>query len=557
MRITHLTLSHYLNHRSLNVPVDPASRVLFVCGENGAGKTGLAQSIQLALLGTPVRGLQYKNQLSELVTQGERDGVVAVTVDVDGTEHVYRLALRTGNYSGSSPELPGDPISLDPEGFIALSPNDRRKLLFKLAGIVLKPDAIIQELVSDGHTLERVQRVAAQLRHGFDAAVTEAKTAATEARGAWKAIAGENYGSAKAANWTAAVPELDVKEPVETLQQRVNAAKSTVDVTRSTHDTLRHAAQVHASVADSQAVVDGLEANEKALEQLTTDRADLATEIEALRAAASYKGGTTCDCPECGTKLFWNTVGTLKKWDDAKPSMPPPQAHTALQQVQAQLTALDQKIARVRQLVADGKAAAKLRDNLPEKPEPGAVRTAEGKFQQAQAELALAQADLNIALNGQQALEQAKARTEKAAGYHADVEAYTKLADAITELPSKYLTKAIDQVQVLLDEASVAFDHKVTLAGDMELRYGTIPYGLASESQQWRMRAAIGFAMAIMGGLGVLVLDRFDVLQPKSRGAVLKWLAGQQAVQVILCGTLKELPKLPEPPFQLLWLAAP
>lgn len=52
----------------------------------------------------------------------------------------------------------------------------------------------------------------------------------------------------------------------------------------------------------------------------------------------------------------------------------------------------------------------------------------------------------------------------------------------------------------------------MTLGQDMELRYGTVPYGLASESQQWRMRAAMGYALAVVGGLGMVVLDRFDVL---------------------------------------------
>lgn len=555
MRISHITLSHFLNHRTLNVPVQPDTRVLFVCGENGAGKSGVAQAIKLALTGTPVRGLQYKNQLSELITQGEKDGLAAVTVLHDGKETVYRLSLRTGNYSGSSPELPGDPLSLDPDGFVSLDANERRKLLFRLAGIQLKPEAIVRDLVDGGHDLERVQRVTPAFRHGFDAAVKEAQTAATEARGGWKAITGENYGSAKADGWRATEPVLEVKEPVDVLQGRVNEAKATVERLRAQHDSLRQAAAAHAAVADSQQLRDQLATNETALGELRQQREELGKEADAIKQAAQYKGGQTCPCPKCGEILYWNTVGVLKVWDEAKPAMPPPQAHAALQQVTEQLQELDRRIARVQQAVADGKAASKLLANLPDAPEPGAVRTAEGKFQQSQAELAIAQADLNVAVNGAQEVERAKERTKKAAIFHADVGAFAALAEAIQELPVKYLTSAITGVQTLLDEASAAFEQPVTLGQDMELRYGTVPYGLASESQQWRMRAAMGYALAVVGGLGMVVLDRFDVLQPKSRGGILKWLSSQQRVQVVLCGTLKELPKLPEPPFQLVWLA--
>ena len=554
MGISHITASHYLNHRSLNIPVDPDARVLFVCGNNGSGKTGIAQGIRLALTGEPVRGLKYKNQLSELVTQGEKDGLFAVTIQDGGTEHVYRLSLKTGNYSGSSPALPGSWYPLDPESFIAMPTADRRKLLFQLAGIQLKPDLIIKELVDMGHDLDRVTRVAGHLRAGFDAAAADAKTAATEARGAWKAITGETYGSAKAALWKAPVPTSDVGS-VQELQAAVDAAERTVSETKEQSALLRSHAAAHMAAESAQAAKGALAENEKSLGELTGQRDELAVEVEAIRKAAQYKGGTTCPCPSCGDILFWNTVGVLKKWDEEKPAMAAPQAAKMLDSVNASLADLDRKITRLKDHVAEGRAAEKLLGNLPPMPEVGATRAADTAAGQAQAALAMAQADLNVARSAAQQAAQADERTAKAAGYHADVDAYTTLADAIIELPVKYLNHAIKQVQGYLDEASKAFGTAVTLGEDMELRYGTIAYGLASDSQQWRLRAAIGYALAIIGGLGVVVLDKFDVLEVKSRGGVLGWLAKQTAVQVVLCGTLKELPtKLPEPPFQLVWL---
>lgn len=557
MRISHITLSHFLNHQALNLPVAADTRVLFVCGGNGQGKTALAQGIKLALTSDLVRGLKYKNQLSELVTQGEKDGLVAVTVEHDGAESTYRLNLHTGTYSGDAPALPGDALALDPEGFVALDANERRKRLFHVAGIQLKPDAIVLDLTNAGHDMERVKRIVPAFRGGFDAAVKEAQTAATEARGGWKAITGETYGSAKGEHWKATPPKLDVTTPLDKLQARVNDLKDSVARLSNEHATLRQAAQAHAAVADTQGVRDSLAKNEKALVELRTERESVAKEVDAIRAAAQYKGGTTCPCPACGVVLYWNSVGALKEWDDAKPAMPPPQAHAALQGINDQLAELDRRIQRVQQAVADGKAASKLTQNLPPEPEAGAVRTAEGKWRVAEAELAVAEGELNAAKNGAREIEQANQRTAQAKALHDDVAGFSALADAVKELPGRYLASALKATQELLDEASAAFSSPVTIGQDMELRYGTIPYPLASESQQWRMRAAVGYALAVMGGLGIVVLDRFDVLQPTARGPVLKWLAGQQRVQVVLCGTLKDAPKLPEPPFQVAWLGSP
>ncbi|MES2347017.1 MAG: AAA family ATPase [Pseudomonadota bacterium] len=553
MRITHITASHFLNHRSLNIPVDPEARVLLIAGNNGSGKTGLAQGVRLALTGEPVRGLKHKNQMTDLITQGEKDGLFAVTIQDGDNEHVYRLSLKTGNYSGSSPELPGSWYPLDPEAFIALPDADRRKLLFKLAGIQLKPEMIIKELIDAGHEVGRVETVAGSLRQGFDATAAAAKNAATEARGGWKAITGETYGSSKGASWVAPVPTSNVGS-VSDLEKAVHQAQTKADELKAAAELLRSHAAAHLAAQSASTAKAALATNEAALGELSGQRDELATELEGIRKAAQYKGGTTCKCPQCDTLLYWNTVGVLLTWDEAKPPMAAPQASAMISTVEQQLADLDRKLDRVKHQVAEGRAAQKLLDNLPPVPAAGATRDADTAAGQALAALAMANADLNAARNASQQAAQADERTAKAARYHADVDAYGKLADAITELPAKYLSHAIKQVQGLLDEAASAYGTAVTLGEDMDLYYGTVPYGLASDSQQWRLRAAIGYALAIVGGLGVVVLDKFDVLEVKSRGAILGWLTKQTQVQVILCGTLKELPKLPEPPFQLVWL---
>ena len=83
----------------------------------------------------------------------------------------------------------------------------------------------------------------------------------------------------------------------------------------------------------------------------------------------------------------------------------------------------------------------------------------------------------------------------------------------------------------------------------MEIRAGGRPYGLLSESERWRADAAIAEAIAHRSGLGLLVLDRLDVLDLDGRSRCIRWLAGlaRRGAQVIVMATLKACPeRLPE-----------
>ncbi|HHK0539331.1 TPA: hypothetical protein ACQQIX_007267, partial [Pseudomonas aeruginosa] len=87
----------------------------------------------------------------------------------------------------------------------ALDSKERRKVLFELSGASASPAEVGKRLESKGLDLKLFEKVKPLLRTGFPAAVEQAKAYASEARGAWKAITGENYGSEKAVDWA---PEL-------------------------------------------------------------------------------------------------------------------------------------------------------------------------------------------------------------------------------------------------------------------------------------------------------------------------------------------------------------
>jgi len=97
----------------------------------------------------------------------------------------------------------------------------------------------------------------------------------------------------------------------------------------------------------------------------------------------------------------------------------------------------------------------------------------------------------------------------------------------------------------------------VQVADDIAIIAGVRPYGLLSESERWRADAALAYAAALVSGCGLVLLDRFDVLDIPSRGQFLR-LALAMAdceVQTIAAGTLKAPPKYRDG-LQVLWLTS-
>lgn len=195
--------------------------------------------------------------------------------------------------------------------------------------------------------------------------------------------------------------------------------------------------------------------------------------------------------------------------------------------------------------VDEARAAKLMLERLPARPSPEELAQYEAEARELLDEQNLLAGELETARAAVGAEARAAAATENAARYHADVEAYGALSQAIEALPAKFLSDTLNEVNAALAEVSTAFAKPVTMGEDMELRYGSIPYRLASESQRWRADLALGMALAGRTG-AVVLMDRFDMVQPSDRGAILRMLGAQSKVQVFIGATLKAAPEFPE-----------
>lgn len=140
----------------------------------------------------------------------------------------------------------------------------------------------------------------------------------------------------------------------------------------------------------------------------------------------------------------------------------------------------------------------------------------------------------------------AEAITKQAAAIHKNITEWTAVQAALAEdgLPSELLVKGLSPLTEKLAEISRATGwDQVTIDSDLSVQVGGRPYGLCSESAQWRADAAIAVALSRLAGVGFVVLDRFDVLDAPNRKVFLKWMreiAKAGDLQVIALGTLKE-----------------
>jgi len=267
----------------------------------------------------------------------------------------------------------------------------------------------------------------------------------------------------------------------------------------------------------------GLKALEEERDELADSRPKLAkyvTELEGVAAehvVAEKIEGVVHDCPACKAKLSFVTGKLVNHVEGEK---------------------VDETPFEVRQKVAQDLSNARV-------------------------ELQRVQNRISVLTNEIEQFQSAESRrdevTNKAAGYFTLYGKWGAAADALAPggIPLQILESGLKPINDRLIETSESANWKsIVLSPDLTLSYDGIPYGLCSESEQWRIDTAIVEAFSLLSGTKLFIIDRFDVLHPNDRAGVVKWLvkiSGQHDT-IILLGTLKVPPTgLPET-IQTIWL---
>ncbi|MGC3090543.1 AAA family ATPase [Pseudomonas aeruginosa] len=562
MRITKLEITNFqgLRHAALDV----SAPVLLVAGHNGAGKSSLLDAISHAFTGKPGRVAQ-KQHIGQLITEGAKKGEARVEwLDESGEVQACGVALPSGKGSplADSPFLP---FVLDASRFAALDTKDRRRVLFDLTGA--SPAEVGKRVEAKGLDLALFEKVKPLLRSGFPAAVEQAKSYASEARGAWKAITGENYGSDKANGWEPEAPPVIVsEEELESARAELRATAQDLDEAQQTLGSSKRAhADAQARASRITALRETAALADRRRNKLATDEANQDEWSEKVMAAEAAASGEPAHqpltCPHCQGAVDLQAGQLVPHQPPAK--VADPEAAKRLEEYRAYLASAQRAVANSQRDLKESEdaaaQAAALEAETAQAPSAEAIANGEqaiNELRQArdrqQAKVQSLQEAFNAAAQRQDVIKQA-------AGFHAEVCAWSALADALspTGIPAEILADAIGPVNELLQRLSgTAGWSPVQISADIDVTFGGRLYGLLSESERWRCDATLALAIATISGLRLALLDRFDVLDIPARTQQAMKLFQSLAVggeidTLIVAGTLKEpMAKTPE------WLQA-
>lgn len=584
MRIASITITNFGPHRHLSLPLAPLT---VITGDNGTGKSHIAEALRLALTGDWLqRGLMRKGDRTALLSDGAKDGGIVVEA-ADG----FRAAVnfKTGKVERTPGPVAHLDLCCDPHRIGRMLPDELRATLLDLLNITQGREQEGVILIERGHDPERV----GQYMRGQDCA-----SAASEARGAWKAITGEAYGHVKAGAWCAESPAVDAGavEAVEAEIAELMAQSDALREAAAKGEALREARARFAllqakaedpHLLDAAARVERLRADLEAAESEpppvnAPDRVKIAqaaaAEMEsaqhAVRAAAAEKLSAEAapritPCPHCSGPLTTNAVGAIVaagtepardhariaravrehsiaqdrlraaerhlddviRTDAATREAASQATHDRIASLRAQLRTAESAAA---ELPAARSALAALESAMPA-PDPRAADVAEQMSEIATA-LRAAEDRLRQMREAERAANGAADRTARAAAAHADAIAWVALDEAAAALPGEMLARGLEPLNTMLRDLAGSGHGWLrtpdglalapTVTPDMQILCGQRPYRALSESEQWRVDVLLGVAVSALSDHRVLILDRLDVVQPDMRAPVLAWLLG-------------------------------
>ena len=556
MRIAHIRAVNVVGAR--RVDVDLSTPITLFAGENGAGKSSLAEAVRMALAGE-VERVALKKEYPLLVTEGAKAGEIVVT-DADGD--AYGMTLPDGKGSAVKDDA-ALPFVLNPGRFAALSADDRRTFLSALAGVSIDRKDIAERLKARGADEAKIEKVLPLLRSGFPAAAKMAGDEARDAKAAWRAITGETYGVVKAETWA---PE---SQPVDEKRDAALAAE-----VRDAEAILQAAQRTLGAMQERRRQSDDREKQRDLAKRLPALKGKLATdmaELESWRRKVEEVRVKAGSGPRHG--LVHDLAGSLDEVIDivydALPDDVKARADGALEAYERQFgkvgdggdaeaaaylpkaeeayKLMERAVANDHRDIATAEAAAQLAAE--EGPSDDELQDATEAVTQSRSELQALQAEaqqLQAAIDANAA---ATKRGEQARQHHTDVAAWTLIADALSPdgIPAELLASALEPINARLRASAHATAWmQAEITADVTITADGRPYRLLSESEQWRTDAMIGEAIAQLSGWRLLLLDRVDVLDLPSRGDLLGWLddlaAAGEIDTALLFATLKAAP---------------
>lgn len=560
MKLTRIEIVNFIG--IARAEIDLSNSVTVITGMNESGKSSVADAISCAFIGKP-RRVDTKKELGQLLHDGAQKGRISVRfgADDDGAD----FSIPKGDHVVS--EFAGAesmPFVLDPQLFARITPDARRSFLFNLTNCRASGAAIRDKLLARDIPEGLIEDIAPKLRDGFPAASVEAYNRAKTAKGAWRQITGQTWGSNVAEDWRAERPEGKCPTEAELQAIMTKQAEAQGNVDKGTAyvgglDSKRKASESYVSrKAAAKALADQLEARQETLNKAEAE----ISELEPLFLSMQQKltemqaGVVPVACPCCAAELTIKGQ-TLTKFAGLKAdTKATSDLAMEVTQTRQTLTAMKNMLPNYIGSVAEAKAAltqlATIEEEKVEVIGQQKIDDATAKLARCREQADALRKEFNTKQQARVDFSKVEETTKAAAEAHAEVKSWLAVGDALAPdgIPAEILAGALAPVnQSLAVLAGMCGWKPAVINEDMTLSYGGRLYELNSESGQWRFDCLMALAIAQISDLRIVVLDRFDVLDQKSRGALLGMLGelGRMGLMhnSIMSGTMKELPRLP------------
>lgn len=500
--------------------------ISLITGPNAAGKTSIAQALGALLTGetSPIHGMNKKD-LSQLLRGG---GVCEISLSDDEgkTSILYPAAqIETEGKPASASAVACGKVNI-----ATLSTKDRSEFLGRLLNTEPTKDEVIEACLLIDISPEHAEALWSKINlEGWDGAWASIKEKGAQMKGQWLEISGEQYGSKKAESWLPENWESDLEGTSEdTLLALVTEAKEIAEAaiaSEAVDDNFR--ARLETSAANAPMLRDKVAEAEK-------KHAFLGEKMVAALAKknALPKPGVpeqTVACPSCETPLVIHGAKLALPREDASDDG---SAVAAIKDVEVEISrisktqqqlGLDQLRKDLGVVERDEEHLAKINEEAPRKSQSSEVinKTREDR-QHAENRLSAFQ------------------RKTKADLRHISIGTNAEVLALIAPdgLKKKALTKALaDFNAALATLASQAGWDPCIIENDLSVWFGTRPYYLCSQSEQYRAWVQLNAAVSAIDGSDVLILDSADVLNRDGRNGLFALLSNQE-IPSLVCMTL-------------------
>ena len=540
------TVRNFLGIEAADLPLEA---IALVGGHNGAGKTSLLDAIAAGVTGDfATRGIKTKKDAGKLL----RDGAPAGSVTLAWEDGAQRVAYPDAEVlTKGEPRKLGTPLAIGAQRWMGLDAKERAREM----AVRLRLEPTLEDLTKflegkDVHT----DTIAAVWKliddQGWDGAHAKAKEKATKLRGAWEAAAQQKFGSAKAETYVPPILADAQVFTVEGAEAALAEAKKAAEelivagaLAGAEVKRIREAAQDLGPAQARETVARNTMATaDAAIEKMVTDLAALPVLEDAVHTYA---------CPHCEKPLQLKR----ERGGDGRVLqivVPPKQVSSdELKKNRLARQALEHGIEKARAEVEAANRAAQEAVAAVRAAEAAAARLVEIDAMPKADDEAIAAARLAQA-EAENVLEAVKDWL-KAKGFFEDWQRTQPIIEALapTGVRAARVAEAIEDFnrRLALISETAAFPATVSLSATSDLQLGDRPYGLLSESEQWRCDLAMTLALAALERPVVVLVDRLDILHAQARPGIFEALR-EVGVAAVVGFTAKDtgaaLPKLQE-----------